>query len=209
MNKYLVEFIGTFFLVFAIGNVSLGGLDGNVAPLAIGATLMVMIYAGGHISGAHYNPAVTLAIFLRGKCEANDVAPYMVVQIVAAAAAAYLAIFLQGATEKPPMELDIAKAIAAEIAFTFALAFVILNVATAARTSGNSFYGVAIGFTVVAGAYTVGAVSGGVFNPAVAVGVSLMKLQAWSNIWVFLVANFVGGALAAVVFKIVNPPDAP
>ena len=78
MNKYIVELIGTFFLVFTIGNVVIEPGAGPLAPLAIGAALMVMVYAGGHISGAHYNPAVTLAILIRGKCDAKDVAPYVI-----------------------------------------------------------------------------------------------------------------------------------
>lgn len=207
MNKYLAEFIGTFFLVFTVGNAVLGGLDPLVQPLAIGSSLMIMIFAGGHISGAHFNPAVTLAVFLRGKCDAKDVGPYMGSQIAAAALAAYLAMFLW---DKPPAEpgaMDVTKALLVEFLFTFALAYVVLNVATADGTAGNSFYGLAIGFTVVVGAYTVGGISGGAFNPAVAVGISLMKISAWANFWVFLVANFAGGAVAAIVFKIVNSPD--
>lgn len=205
MNKYIVEFIGTFFLVFTIGNVVIGGEA--VAPLAIGGVLMVMVFAGGHISGAHYNPAVTLAVFLRGKCDAKDVGPYMVAQVLAAAAAAACVIFLRGENPNPPMELDVGKALLAEFLFTFALATVVLNVATAKGTEGNSFYGLAIGFTVMAGAFAVGGISVGVFNPAVAVGVSILKLVAWANIWVYLVANFAAAALAACVFKFVNGSD--
>ena len=207
MNKYVVEFIGTFFLVFTIGNVVIEPGAGNLAPLAIGGVLMVMIYAGGHISGAHYNPAVTLAVYLRGKCDAKDVGPYIGAQIAAGAVAAGLVLFLKGDAQITAMELALPQAILAEVLFTFALAFVILNSATAKGTDGNSFYGLAIGFTVMAGAYAVGGVSGGVFNPAVAVGISVMGLSSWANIWVYLVANLAGGALAAVVFKFVNPPD--
>ena len=143
MSKYLVELIGTFFLVFTIGNVVIDpGGAGSMAPLAIGSVLMVMIYAGGHISGAHYNPAVTIAVFLRGKCDAKDIVPYIVAQIFAAAAAAGAVMYLKGPdVVVQPMELAVPQAIAAEILFTFALAFVILNVATAKGTEGNSFYG--------------------------------------------------------------------
>ena len=96
LNKYLVEFIGTFFLVLTIGMTVISPGDaGNLAPLAIGGVLMVMIFAGGHISGAHYNPAVTLAVFLRGKCPAKDVAPYIVSQLIAAAVASSLVLFLK------------------------------------------------------------------------------------------------------------------
>ena len=208
MNKYVVEFIGTFFLVFTIGNVVIDPGAGDLAPLAIGSVLMVMVFAGGHVSGAHYNPAVTLAVFLRGKCDAKDVGPYVGAQILAAALAASLVLFIKGPEAQiKAMDLTISKALVAELLFTFALAFVVLSVATAKGTEGNSFYGLAIGLTVMAGAFAVGGVSGGVFNPAVAVGISLMGLSTWADIWVYLVANFAGGAAAAFVFKFVNPPE--
>ncbi len=160
------------------------------------------------MSGAHYNPAVTLAVFLRGKCDAKDVVPYMVAQVLAGAAAASCVLFLKGpGAQITPMQLVVPQAILAELLFTFALAYVVLNVATAKQTDGNSFYGLAIGFTVLAGAFAVGGVSGGVFNPAVAVGISVMGLSSWANIWVYLVANFAGGALAALVFKFVHADD--
>lgn len=211
MNRYVVEFLGTFFLVFTIGNVVIEPGAGNMAPLAIGAVLMVMIYAGGHISGAHYNPAITLAVYLRGKCSAKDVGPYMGSQIAAAVLAAMLVNILKGPdVETVPSDLSgiVVQALLAEFLFTFALAFVILNVATAASTAGNSYYGLAIGFTVLAGAYAVGGISGGVFNPAVAIGVTLMDLSGWSQIWIYFVANFAGAAAATYTFQFVNGPDA-
>ena len=211
MNKYLVEFIGTFFLVLTIGCAAVLGLAGEggmFAPLAIGAALMVMIFAGGHISGAHYNPAVTLAVFLRGKCPVSDIGPYMIAQVAGAALAGAIILFLKGDKPDPePLKLIVAHALLAELLYTFALGYVVLNVATAKGTSGNSFYGLAIGFTVLAGAFSVGAISGGVFNPAVAVGLIVMKKLTIANIWIYLVANFIGGALAAVVFKFLNPED--
>jgi aquaporin Z len=207
MNKYIVEFIGTFFLVLTIGCAAVLGHAGNLAPLAIGSALMVMIFAGGHISGAHYNPAVSLAVFLRGKCPLADVGPYMIAQVAGAALAAAVVLFLGGNADPPPLKLVVAKALLAELLYTFALATVVLNVATAKGTSGNSFYGLAIGFTVLAGAFAVGEISGGVFNPAVAIGLVIMKKMAVANIWIYLLANFVGGALAAFVFKTLNPGD--
>jgi aquaporin Z len=211
MNRYIVEFIGTFFLVFTIGNVVIEPGAGTLAPLAIGSALMVMVYAGGHVSGAHYNPAVTLAVFLRGKCDAKDVIPYMVAQVLAALAAAGTVLFLKSPLQQTiePIDLmaSLPKVLAAETLFTFALAYVVLNVATAKATSGNSFYGLAIGFTVLTGAYAVGGISGGAFNPAVAVGISMMGLSSWANIWIYLVANFAGGALAALAFLSINGPD--
>lgn len=205
--KYLVEFIGTFFLVLTIGCTVIDGGAGVIPPLAIGSALMVMVYAGGHVSGAHYNPAVTLAVFLRGKCPAKDVGPYMIAQVAAAAVAAGVVLFLKGNPTVSASSPDVVKALLAELLFTFALATVVLNVATSKNTAGNSNYGLAIGFTVLAGAFAVGPISGGVFNPAVAVGITVMGLSAPANIWIYLVANFAGGAAAAAVFKAINPDD--
>ncbi|MBS0263467.1 MAG: aquaporin [Planctomycetes bacterium] len=205
--KYLVELIGTFLFVATIGGAVLSPGDaGPLAPLAIGSALMVMIFAGGHVSGGHYNPAVTLAVFLRGRCDAKDVVPYIVSQVLGAAAAGALMVFLKQAG-KPMENFDVTKALIAEFLYTFALCYVVLNVATAKATSGNSFYGLAIGFTVLCGAFSVGSISGGAFNPAVAVGITVMGLSPVANIWVYLVANFAGGAVAAFVFKAINPED--
>ena len=201
MNKYITEFIGTFFLVLAAGYAS-----GPLAVLIIGSTLMVMIYAGGHISGAHYNPAVTLAVLIRGRCTMNDAIAYWVAQFAAAAAAALLVIYMKGENEPLVIE-DSAKAVVAELLATFALAYVVLNVATAKGTSGNSFYGLAIGFTVFALGSLMGGKSGGALNPAVAVGASIIKALNWSDLWIYLVGCLAGGALAAFIFKMNNLDD--
>ncbi len=205
--KYLVEFIGTFFLVATIGFTVLAPGAGDMAPLAIGATLMVMIFAGGYVSGAHYNPAVTLAVLLRGRCPAIDVPGYMISQVLGAAAAAAIVLFMKGNPPVVAMQPDVTRALVAEFLYTFALCYVVLNVATAKGTSGNPTYGLAIGFTVLAGAYSVGGISGGAFNPAVAIGISSMGLAAWANIWIYLVANFAGGAAAALIFRAMHPQD--
>jgi len=208
LRKYLVEFIGTFFLVTTIGlAVMAPGDAGAMAPLAIGAVLMVMVFSGGHVSGAHYNPAVTLAVYLRGKCGMSDVAGYWVAQCAAAAAAALAVGFLKGYPAVSPMQIDAARALLAEFLFTFALCGTVLNVATCKGTSGNSFYGLAIGFTVLAGAYAVGPISGGAFNPAVTLGATMMGLFSVANLWVYLVAQFVAAIAAAMVFKFINPDD--
>jgi len=211
MKKYLVEFIGTFFLVLTIVmSVNTLGANGFVAPLAIGSALMVMIFAGGHISGAHYNPAVTLGVFMRGKISMADVPGYMIAQVLGGVAAAALGTFLLG--EKAPdatkaLAADAVPALIAEILGTFALVYVILNVATSKGTANNSFYGLAIGFTVTAMAYALGPISGGAFNPAVAIGVSVASMFSWGSIWIYLVGCFAGGALAALVFNFVKADD--
>ena len=207
MKKYIAEFIGTFFLVLTIGCTVIGGGSGVIAPLAIGAALMVMVFAGGHISGGYFNPAVTLGVFIRGKLKAADVVPYIVAQLLAAAAAAAAVQFLRAGVAVTPMVPNVGPALLAEFLFTFALVYVVLNSATAEGTSGNSFYGLAIGMTVMTGAFAVGDISGGAFNPAVAVGISILGLSSWSNIWIFLVANFGAAVVAAVVFKLINPPE--
>jgi len=206
-RKLGVEFIGTFFLVFTVGMAV--ATAGALAPLAIGAVLMVMVFAGGHVSGGHYNPAVSTAVLLRGKMTPNEYVAYVVTQVLAALVAAGV-VSLLGYTPKSPMAVAGAgKMLIVEFLFTFALAWVVLNVATAKGTEGNSFYGLAIGFTVAVGAFAVGSVSGGAFNPAVAIGATVMGLFAWAHIWIYLVANLVGGAAAAYAFRLTQPDEHP
>ena len=177
VRKYIVEFIGTFFLVFTVGmTVIEPGGAGLMAPLAIGSALMVMIYAGGHISGGHYNPAVTLAVWIRGRCP-TDRRRRLLGRAGARRRSSrrLLVLYREGARPRS-RPLDARRRpsrLLAEFLFTFALAYVVLNVATSKDTAGNSNYGLAIGFTVLTGAYAVGAISGGAFNPAVAVGMTV------------------------------------
>ena len=208
MKKYLVEFIGTFFLVLTIGMTVIDPVVAvGFAPLAIGAALMIMVYAGGHVSGGHYNPAVTLAVWLRGRCATADVPFYLIAQILGAAAASFVALYLKGNPTLTPKEIVVVPALIAEAIGTFALCYVVLNVATAKATAGNSNYGLAIGFTVTVMAYALSGISGGAFNPAVAVGGSLMHLVKTANLWVYFVANFGAAVLAALVFKFTHPDD--
>lgn len=207
MSKYAVELIGTFFLVLTIGLVVIEPGAGAFAPVAIGSVLMVMIYAGGHISGAHYNPAVTLAVWMRGRCSGSDVPGYMISQVAGAIIAAFAVFLIKGDVAVEAGVISPIPSLLAEFLFTFALCYVVLNVATSKNTDGNSFYGLAIGFTVLVGAYAVGSISGGAFNPAVAVGIITMGLMDISSIWIYLVANFLGGIAAAVAFNALNPDD--
>ena len=208
MNKYLTEFIGTMFLVLVVGVAAIGGAAGAMAPMAIGTTLMVMVYAGGHISGGHYNPAVTLAVLVRGKIDIGGAITYWIAQLGGALAAWAIATFIfdvEGADTSAVT--SVSQALGAEILGTFALAYVVLNTATAKGTNGNSFYGLAIGFTVMACAYTFGGFSGGAFNPAVAIGACLMKGFIWADLWIYLVGCLAGGVLAGLVFNMNNPDD--
>jgi aquaporin Z len=207
MNKLLTEFIGTFFLVLTIGCTVVGNPPGVIPPLAIGFALMAMVFAGGHVSGAHYNPAVTLGVTLRGKCTISDAFGYVIAQILGAAVAAYVVGYLFPQASVNPGQLDVSRTIIAEFLFTFALVYVVLNVATSKGTANNSFYGLAIGSTVMVGAFSVGSISGGAFNPAVAVGAALMGLITWPNIWIFLTAHLFAGVLAAMTFQLITSED--
>jgi len=205
MRRYAVEFIGTFFLVLTIGCTGMAAAPGVIAPLAIGSVLMVMIYAGGHISGAHYNPAVTLGVYLRGRCPVSDVLPYWGAQMLGAVVAAWIVGFALKGAPVSPFVAPVLGAFAAEFLFTFALVYVVLNVATAEATEGNSYFGLAIGFTVLAGAFAVGQVSGAAFNPAVAIGAAIRGMLLWSSMWLYIIAELLGGAAAAFAFKALNP----
>ncbi len=173
----------------------------DFAPIAIGSVLAVMVYAGAHISGAHYNPAVSFAIFLRGKLNFKDLIVYWIFQLAAAVAAAYLTMYLKDDPLMQGQNLDPSRSLIVEFIFTFALSYVVLNVATAKETEGNCYFGLAIGFTVMGGAFAVGTISGAAFNPAVALGMSILKLSLWSDLWIYITATFVGAAVAVGVFK--------
>jgi aquaporin Z len=209
MRKVVTELIGTFLFVLVICSAVFSKSD--LAPIAIGSALMINVYAGGHISGGHFNPAVSLAAFLRGRLPAADVLPYMGAQVAGAVVAALVAVFVADPEKGDALTFsgrDIAAALVVEFVWTFALAYVVLNVATSRDHPDNSFYGLAIGFTVLVGAIAFGAISGGAFNPAVAVGISTAGIVSWSAIWIYLVANLAGGAAAAFTFKALNPEDA-
>src|SRR3984957_10046794 len=207
MKKYLVEFIGMFLFVLVVGMVVIDPGIGSLAPIAIGSTLMILVYAGGHISGGHYHPRLTLAVWLRGRCPTADVIPYWVSQILGALVASLVVLYLKGDPTVTPAEIKVMPALIAEFIGTFALCYVVLNVATAKATAGNSNYGLAIGFTVVVMAFALGGISGGAFNPPIATGIPLMHIESASNFWIYLVGDFAAAALAALTFKFINPED--
>lgn len=212
MRNYVTEFIGTFFLVLTIGLTVIPEIP--LAPLAIGASLMIMVYMGGHISGGHYNPAVSFAVFLRGKMtSAGEAVAYMVSQVLGAVAAALVVRVLLGQTFAPaPGDgVPATSALLVEFLFTFALALVVLNSAISARTKGNSFYGLAIGFTVAVGAFAGGSISGGAFNPAAGIGPILVHAAfgngSLAHLWIYLVGPLLGAAAAAAVFGLQERPE--
>lgn len=202
MKKQLIEFIGTFFLVLTIT------LSGN--PIAVGVVLAAMIYMGGYISGGHYNPAVTLAVYLRRKIDQPTAIQYVIYQCLGAVAAAFIAFLVTGAAvvPKPGPNVTLISVIIMEAIFTFGLSSVVLHVATSSRTHGNQYYGLAIGMMVMAGAFAAGAISGGVFNPAVAVGTFLVDMTNipgnLPNLVVFVIGQLLGAVGAATVYNIVT-----
>jgi len=206
MKNYVTEFIGTFFLVLTVGLTVISGTE--FAPLAIGASLMIMVYMGGHISGGHYNPAVSLAAMMRGALPRGQFVPYIVSQFLGAIAAGMLTGVFTGdvISPAPSPDVNILLAVLAELLFAFALCLVVLNTATSPKTQGNSYYGLAIGFTVFVGAAAVGSISGGAPNPAVGAGLGLvdgiMGGAPFTYIWVYLVGPFLGGALASAVYTL-------
>jgi aquaporin Z len=208
-RKLAVEFIGMFVFMFTVGMVTQKATGaGALAPIAIGFVLMVLVFAGGHVSGGHYNPAVSTAVFIRGKMTANEWIAYAVTQLIAAVLGGLLVRAIGGSESAIPVA-GTGKILVAEFMFTFALAYTVLNVATAKGTEGNSFYGLAIGGVVVVGAFAVGGISGGAFNPAIALGASVTGLFKWSHYWIYLVADLIGGAAGAAAFLYIEPGEKP
>jgi aquaporin Z len=207
-RKLAVEVIGTFFLVFTV---AVSGLSHSTfTPLAAGAVLMVMVYAGGHVSGGHYNPAVTMAALWRRRIGLGDATAYWIAQFVAGVIAAFAARAVVNPATVTALHSSgralVATAVV-EFLFTFALCYVVLNVATSKDQLSNSFFGLAIGFTVLAGAFAVGGISGGAFNPAVSLGAATAGLFAWSTLWVYIVAQAIAGIAAGLTFLALNPGD--
>lgn len=203
MQKYLVEFIGTFFLVLTIGCTALLGAKGVIPAIAIGAVLMVMVYAGGHISGGHFNPAVSLAAWLRGALNKENLVPYWAFQILGGLGAAFVVIMLNKGGADEVSSFSIPALIVAEFLFTFALAYVVLQTATTESTEGNSYYGLAIGSIVMVGAFAVGGtICAGAFNPSVAISLGALHMASWWSIIFTIGANLLGAIAAALVFRL-------
>jgi aquaporin Z len=205
MKKYLTEFIGTFFLVFTICLAAGGG--SSIPPLAIGGSLLAMVYMGGPVSGAHYNPAVSISLLMSRKLAAGDLVPYLVAQLAGATAAAATSAWILGIPFAPAPSAGASplQALAVEFLYSFALCLVVLNVATSKRSAGNSYFGLAIGFTIVCAAFAGGPISGGAFNPAVGLGTILVSAIAakgsLGNAWLYTVGPILGGVVASWVFE--------
>ena len=210
LKKYIVEFIGTFFLVLTICMTSYSKVSADLQPLAVGSMLMVLIYSMGYLSGAQFNPAISLAIYLRGRINLKEMGFYWIAQILGAVAAAMITAVLISA--KPPVGLiastpqffSMIPALIAEVLGSFALTWVILTVATSKALDGNNFYGLAIGFTVTALMYTLGSVSGSAFNPVVAIASCIAHLSTWNNLWIYMVGGLGGAVLGTIAFKYIS-----
>jgi aquaporin Z len=168
-----------------------------------------MVYAGGHISGGHYNPAVSLAVWVRGRLASRDLLLYWTAQLAGALLGAVLAHFLIDTRghATTPTGRDAAVVLLAEFLFTFLLAYVVLNVATSRDNEHNGFYGVAVGTTVMAGVIAVGPLTGGAFNPALVASGWIIGLFSGSGIWLYLLATLLAGAAAGGAFRLLNPED--
>lgn len=224
-GPYIAELIGTFFLTLTIFTSSFwSGVE--IPPLAIGSILMSQIFAFGHVSGGQFNPAVTLGVFLRGKIPLKDALIYVVVQVAGSLFAFLVALGMDmkitvtvaGTTTivkqfcahaASGTAFAIFPSLLAEFFYTFALVSVVLNVATTNSQANNSFFGLAIGFTVMAGAFAVGPVSGGAFNPAVGTALTIHNAicdggTQVGSIWIYWLAPLLGGAAAAGVFRITS-----
>lgn len=200
VKKYITEFIGTFFLVLVIA------FTGN--PLAIGVVLTALVYMGGYISGAHYNPAVTVGLWMSKKIKSDIAIGYILTQFLASIVASAVYLVIHGSPFIPEIARNatISSALLIEILFTFLLVSVVLHVAATEKTKGNDYFGIAIGFTVMAAAFAGGPISGGAFNPAVGVGPILFDITHISSHVIsfvtYVVGPLLGGVLASVIYKV-------
>ncbi len=207
MKKYLAEGIGTFFLVFVIILTTNDGI-GSLAPLAAGATLAALMYASWHISGAHFNPAVTLAMLMRAKIYRTDALYYVVAQIAGAVLASFFGVFLVSCSGEVRIASHLNNnglcSIIAEFLGTFGLVYVFLNVVSARGNLGNSFYGLAVGLAFAGAGWALGSISGGMFNPALALGATIAGMLDFGDFWIYLLGACMGAAAAASAFQVLE-----
>lgn len=205
LRKLITEFAGTFFLVLTVGIVA-ATLQGYPGAMIICIVLSVLIFAGAGISGAHYNPAVTLACLLNKRLGRGAAAGYIIAQCTGAIAAAFVVAFFIG--NKLPVAASAlpgnTKALLAELSGTFILIYVGLNASTAKGRKGNMFYGLSVGLTVLVMIYAIGAISGSILNPALAIGMSIMKFTSFTDIWIYMIGCFSAGILGAIVYRLIH-----
>jgi len=208
---YIMEFIGAFYLTLVVAMTATNPQQ----PLAIGAALCALIFTGGHVSGGHFNPAVTLSVFLRQKATLVDSVIYIFVQFIGGLVGSFCAWMISPINSNflgpgVGQDVHIFQAFFAEFLFSFYLCSCVLNVATVKSKKNNHFYGLAIGFTVLGAAYSGSRISGAALNQAVAVGRLIIKsiietdATVLQDIWIYLIAPWIGSLFAAVVFFITN-----
>lgn len=204
-RKLIVEFIGTFFLMLFLTMLIKSGKVTGFEGLAIASTYIAMIYANKSISGAHFNPAVSLAFFIRGIMTINETVAYIGAQLVGAIFAVFSAdAMLQGiatSNDNLPIRIDPIPSFLAEFFGTFAVVYVVLSVLASKRTENNGYSGLAVGLMFLASYYALGAVSGGAFNPAIAIGYCLGNIAEWSTSWTYFLGETIAAAIAAIIFK--------
>jgi aquaporin Z len=219
LTPFIMEFIGTFFLTASISFNLINFLRSDSvfemqAALGIGTCLVAVVYAGGHLSGAHYNPSITISVWVsrRNKITTLDAAIYIVVQIFAAFLAGMFqwAILSETFRITPASNVALLGAVVVEWFWTFLLDFVVLQTATTKPQAGNSFFGIAIGFTVLSGICSAGYVSGGALNPAILLGLNFSDAIAHGDItrleytWIYLIGGVLGGLSAGGLFHLTN-----
>lgn len=204
LKRFMAEFIGTFFLVL-IACMTIAERS-DLAPLAIGFTLMIMVFTGGHISGGHFNPAVTLGVWFSHGIRGYQVILYILAQFSAAVVAAGVTGWLlpEGYRARPLVFSSWSQVMLAELFGAFTLVYTVLNVTVARVKANNGFYGLAIGLTVTAVTYALGGISGGIFNPALAVGMYIMGIVSKLQILTYFSGNIAGAVLASFIFNIVE-----
>lgn len=208
MARYLTEGAGAFFLVLTVCLTAVQQVP--LAPLAVGSVLMIMVYMGAHVSGAHYNPVVSAALARAGKLERKEAGRYAAAQVAGALLAGLAARSLTGMAfvPRPGDGVSMPTALLAEALFAFGLVLVVLNVAADRRTEGNQYFGLAIGFMVMVAGFAAGDISGGVLNPAVAAGTSIASLLTGGssgglgNMFLYWVGPGFGALLALRVFRV-------
>jgi len=202
MKQYLMEGIGTFLLVLLVILIT-NNVPAGSAPIAYGAAVAAMLYAGRNVSGTHFNPAMSLGMLIRGGLERWDFPYYLAAQAVGSVLGALMAVFVircGGTTETVLRTFDPFCAFFAEAAGTFAIGLVFLNT-TAKPEENNAVFGIATGFAVMAAAFALGNVSPAAFNPALLLGYAIAGKILWGDLWPGLLGMAVGAAIAASVYR--------
>lgn len=202
MKHYVIEALGTFFVVLAVS------LTEN--PIAIGFMYLSMLYLGARISGAHYNPAITQALWLRGKFPTRYILPYAASQCFGALLAIALEYHLSGSLFVPDIspEDNVFFICLLEMLFTFVLCYLYLATRTVHGFKGTQLYGLILGFSLVGLASM-----GGLFNPAIGIAALILNglfsgamIHLGNNILVYIICPLVGSALAGFAFDYLEAP---